>query len=104
MGGVHQPGGSLKKSLKSIPFTLGTFSAKSSNLVLPGQQCGGGGVGFLIGGQVKSGTYYNKSASVLACLTTDTHSPSGSGTFIGDYGVYNGVATAQIGGASNAVL
>ena len=98
-------GGSLKKSLKTIPFTLGTFSAKSSSLVLPGGACGSGGVGFNITGQVKSGTYYNKhSAAVLACLTTDTHSPSGSGTFIGDYGVYNGVATAQIGGASNAVL
>jgi len=100
-------GGSLKKSLKSIPFTVGgqpaPFSAKSSSIVVGGV-CGSA-VGFDILGQVKSGLYLNKKsgAHVLACLTTDT-GPGASGSFIGDYGVANGVATAHIGGASAAIL
>jgi hypothetical protein len=100
-------GGSLKKSLKSIPFTVGgqatPFSAKGSTIVVGGA-CGAG-VGFDITGQVKSGLYLNKKsgAHVLACLTTDT-GPGASGTFIADYGVANGVATAHIGGNSAAIL
>jgi hypothetical protein len=66
-------GGSLSKSLKTIPFTIGgqpaTFKAKSAV-----EEIGGpcvGDVGFQISGQVK-GAYGTKSATVLACLGHDT--------------------------------
>ena len=90
-------GGSLKKSLKQIVFTIGgqsvLFKSKSASLVLFGA-CGGD-VGFNVSGQVKSGTYADKTASVLTCLGTDA-GPGASGNFGGDYGHANGVNTANI--------
>jgi len=91
-------GGTLKKSLKIIDFTinggLNVFKAKSSSLVVGGS-CGPD-VGFLINGMVKIGHYDTKVASVLACLGTDTRTDSSHGTFLGDYLVTNGVVSAQI--------
>jgi len=84
-------------SLKQIVFTVGgqsvLFKSKSASLVLFGA-CGGD-VGFNVSGQVKSGTYADKTASVLTCLGTDA-GPGASGNFGGDYGHANGVNTANI--------
>jgi len=67
-------GGSLAKSVKTIPFTIGgqpaTFKAKGSAEDVGGP-CGGD-VGFTITGQVK-GAYGDKTtAQIVACLGHDT--------------------------------
>jgi len=99
-------GGSLKKTLKQINFTIGgaavAFKTKSASEVLFGA-CGSD-VGFKIGGQVKSGTYADKTATVLACLGTD-FGPGASGNFGGDYNHAQGVDGAHIDGTvSTATL
>jgi hypothetical protein len=99
-------GGSLKKTLKVINFTIGgaavQFKTKSASEVLFGA-CGSD-VGFKIGGQVKSGTYIDKTATVLACLGSD-FGPGASGSFGGDYNHAQGVDGANIDGSvSNATL
>jgi len=69
-------GASIKKSLKSLSFTVGgspvTIKVSTANEVLgsggPGN-CAAGEVGFDLVGQVKAGTYTDKtSAQVLACF------------------------------------
>jgi hypothetical protein len=105
-GEFTSAGGSLKKTLKQISFTVGgasvLFKTKSANEVLFGH-CGSD-VGFQINGQVKSGTYADKTAVVLACLGTD-FGPGASGSFGGDYNHAQGVNGAQIDGSvSNATL
>jgi hypothetical protein len=71
-------GGSLKKGLRTINFTINgnpvLFQAKTATEDVGGV-CGGD-VGFTINGQVKSGFYADKSAVVNACLGDD----SGPGT------------------------
>lgn len=83
-------GGSLKKDLKTIAFTINggtnTFKSKGS-LEVVGAPCGTSPVsevGFQISGQVV-GTYDTKTATVLACLGTDT-GPGTSGSFGTDFG------------------
>jgi hypothetical protein len=103
-------GGSLKKTLKEISFTIGgapvLFKTKGASEVLFGA-CGSD-VGFNISGQVKSGTYADKTANVLACLGTDgpVEAPPGpSGNFGADYNHAQGVAFANVDGAvSKATL
>jgi len=67
-------GGSLKKDLKSITFTINgspeLFKTKSSAEDV-GAPCTGE-VGFTINGQVKSAPYGDKTANVVACLGHDT--------------------------------
>jgi hypothetical protein len=99
-------GGSLKKTLKVINFTIGgspvQFKTKGASEVLFGA-CGSD-VGFNISGQVKSGTYANKTSTVLACLGTD-FGPGASGNFGADYNHAQGVSGAHIdGGVSKATL
>jgi hypothetical protein len=85
-------GGSLAKSIKTIPFTIGgqpaVFKAKSA-VEEVGGPCAGD-VGFQISGQVK-GAYGTKSATILACLGHDT----GPGT-TNSFGVDLFSPTAQI--------
>jgi hypothetical protein len=103
-------GGSLKKTLKVINFTIAgspvQFKTKSASEVLFGA-CGSD-VGFKISGQVKSGTYANKTSSVLACLGSDfpVEAPPGpSGNFGADYNHAQGVSGANIDGTvSKATL
>jgi len=83
-------GGSLKKDLKTIGFTINgggdTFKSKASVEVF-GAPCGTtpvSEVGFQISGQV-TGQYDTKTATVLACLGTDT-GPGTSGSFGTDFG------------------
>lgn len=89
-------GGSLKKSLKQIVFTVGgqsvTFKSKSASLVLFGV-CGSD-VGFTITGQVK-GTYADNTATVTSCLLGDSGGTS-TGNFGSDYQHAEGVVTATI--------
>jgi len=99
-------GGSLKKTLKVINLTIGgaavQFKTKSASEVLFGS-CGSD-VGFNISGQVKSGTYADKTASVLACLGTD-FGPGATGNFGSDYNHAQGVDGAHIdAGPSKATL
>jgi hypothetical protein len=99
-------GGSLKKTLKQISFTIGgapvLFKTKGATEVLFGA-CGSD-VGFNITGMVKSGTYAYKTASVLACLGSD-FGPGASGNFGADYNHAQGVSGAQIDGTvSKATL
>ena len=98
-------GGTLAKSVKTINFSIGgtpvSFKAKSASEVIGGA-CGSA-VGFQINGQVKSGTYNTKSATILACLTGDGGG-SASGNFGADYNTAQGVTFATIGGNSNATL
>ncbi len=90
-------GGSLKKTLKFVNFTINghaeQFKTKSATEVV-GAPCTGE-VGFQISGQVKAAPYDTKTAVILACLGTDT----GTGTS-GSLGVdlFNSstVNTAQI--------
>jgi predicted ribosomally synthesized peptide with SipW-like signal peptide len=67
-------GGSLKKSLKSISFTINgspeVFQAKSA-VEDVGPPCTGE-VGFTITGQVKAPPYADKTATITACLGHDT--------------------------------
>ncbi len=104
-GEFASSGGSLKKTLKTISFSIGgaavSFKTKSANIVVGGA-CGSA-VGFQINGQVKSGTYADKTASVLACLTGDAGGTA-TGNFGADYSVAQGVTSATIGGASSATL
>ena len=90
-------GGSLAKSLKTIPFTIAgqaaTFKAKGANEEIGGVQGPGGcpgEVGFQITGQVK-GAFGTKTAQVTACLGQD----SGPGT-TNSFGVDLFSPTAQI--------
>lgn len=99
-------GGSLKKTLKVINFTIGgspvQFKTKGATEVLFGS-CASD-VGFNITGQVKSGVYADKTASVLACLGTD-FGPGASGNFGSDYNHAQGVDGAFIdAGPSKATL
>jgi hypothetical protein len=98
-------GGSLKKTLKAINFSIGgaavQFKTKSATEVIGGA-CGSD-VGFQINGQVKSGTYADKTATVLACLSGDGGGAA-TGNFGGDYASAQGVTFATIGGPSNATL
>ena len=98
-------GGSLAKEVKTINFTVGgspvAFKAKSASEVIGGA-CGSA-VGFQINGQVKSGTYADKSATVLACLVGDAGGTA-TGNFGADYSTAQGVTSATIGGNSNATL
>jgi hypothetical protein len=86
-------GGSLKKGLRTINFTINgnpvLFQAKSAAEDVGGP-CGGD-VGFTISGQVKSGFYAWKTATVTACLGHDT----GPGT-TNSFGVDLFSPTAQI--------
>lgn len=81
-------GGTLKKNLGSITFTIGghteVFKAKSATEKVGGSLGTGcpGEVGFDILGQVKAPPYNTKTASVLACLGPD----SGPGT-VNSFGV-----------------
>ena len=83
-------GGSLKKDLKTIAFTIGggtnNWKSKGSAEIV-GAPCGTSPVsevGFQISGQVK-GQYDTKTATILACLGTDT-GPNTSGSFGTDFG------------------
>lgn len=95
--GFAAAGASLKKTLKSISFTIGgqsvLFKTKSASEVLFGS-CNSD-VGFQINGQVKSGAYADKTASILACLGTD-FGPGASGDFGSDYNHANGVDGANL--------
>jgi hypothetical protein len=75
-------GGSLKKGLRIINFTVNgnavVFQAKSATEDVGGP-CGSD-VGFTINGQVKNGTYAFKTAVVTACLGSDT-GPGTTGSF-----------------------
>jgi hypothetical protein len=100
-------GGSLAKSVKTIPFTIGgqpaTFKAKGSSEDVGGP-CGGD-VGFTITGQVK-GAYGDKTtAQIVACLGADT-GPGTTGSFGVDlFSPTATVVTATIDPAvSNATL
>ena len=68
-------GGSLKKTLKQVSFVINgqsvLFKTKGASEVIGGTTCPGA-VGFVISGQVKSGTYLTKTASITACLNHDT--------------------------------
>jgi len=72
--GFTSAGGTLKKTLKVINFTIGghaeQFKTKGASEVV-GAPCTGE-VGFKITGQVKAAPYDTKTAFVLACLGHDT--------------------------------
>jgi hypothetical protein len=87
----------FKKSLKQINFTIGgqpvQFKTKGASLVLFGV-CGGD-AGFKLSGQVKSGTYADKTASVTACLHNDNGGTS-TNNFGADYTQAQGMTSAVI--------
>jgi hypothetical protein len=104
--GFTAAGGTLKKTLKVINFTIGghaeQFKTKGASEVIGAPYTGE--VGFKITGQVKALPYNTKTAFVLVCLGTDT----GTGT-TGSLGVdlFNSstLVTGQIDPAlSNASL
>lgn len=76
--GFTAAGGTLKKTLKVVNFTIGghaeQFKTKGATEVVGGA-CAGE-VGFRITGQVKAAPYDTKTADILACLGHD----SGPGT------------------------
>lgn len=80
--GFTAAGGTLKKTLKVVNFTIGghseQFKTKSASEVVGGAPVTGcpGEVGFKISGQVKLAPYDTKTAFILACLGHD----SGPGT------------------------
>jgi len=103
-------GGSLKKDLKTIAFTINgggdNWKSKGSAEVV-GAPCGTtpvSEVGFQLSGQV-TGQYATKTATILACLGTDT-GPGTSGSFGTDFGASGlTVLTAGLDPAtSNATL
>lgn len=95
----------LKKSLKTVSFSIGTFKTSGSSVdnCIPGQ------IGFAIAGTV-SGTYATakKAAVINACLGTDRRVNGSTGNFGADLLSTNGptaVVSAQIMPAtSNATL
>jgi len=81
-GAFESAGGTLKKTLKVVNFTIGghseQFKTKGAAEKIggsPGTGCPGE-VGFDITGQVKAAPYDTKTANILACLGQD----SGPGT------------------------
>jgi hypothetical protein len=94
----------LRKHLKSIPFTLSgepaIFKTKSSSS-FAGAPCPSNEIAVLIQGQVNSGTHRTTSASITLCLGSDA-GPGASGNFAADFGVANGVTSAQIDPATSS--
>ncbi len=82
--------GSIKKSLKTIDFTIdrtsNTWKTKGGGLTFTGCP---GEIGYALTGQVK-GTYDTKTANILVCLGTTTRADHSHGEFITDYNTYNG--------------
>ena len=80
----------LKKSLKSITFTINgtpnTWKTKGGGLTFTGCP---GEIGYSLNGQVK-GTYDTKTASILVCLGATTRADNSTGSFITDYNNYDG--------------
>ena len=74
---------SLKKSLKIINFVINGHATQFKTKGNPAEVIGGpcpGEVGFVIGGQVKTGFYDTKTASLTVCLGADT-GPGTTGSF-----------------------
>ncbi|HEY5024535.1 MAG TPA: hypothetical protein VII76_06135 [Acidimicrobiales bacterium] len=99
-------GGTLKKTLKIINFTIGghaeQFKTKGASEIIGGV-CGAD-VGFKIVGQVKAAPYDTKTAFVLACLGHDT-GPGTTNSIGVDLFNSSTLLTGQIDPAvSNAVL
>lgn len=97
---------SFKKTLKVVNFTIGgspvQFKTKSASLVLFGV-CGSD-AGFKLIGQVKSGTYADKTAEITSCLHNDAGGTS-TNNFGADYQHAQGMVSADISAAtSNADL
>lgn len=66
---------SLKKSLKIINFMVNGHATQFKTKGNPAEVIGGacpGEVGFVIGGQVKTGFYLTKTAKLTVCLGADT--------------------------------
>ncbi len=82
--------GSIKKSLKSITFTIdgspNTWKTKGGGLTFTGCPSE---IGYALTGQVK-GTYDTKTASITVCLGTTHRANATTGSFITDYNTYNG--------------
>jgi hypothetical protein len=80
----------LKKSLKSITFTINgtsnTWKTKGGGLTFTGCP---GEIGYSLNGQVK-GTYATKTASILVCLGATTRADGSTGSFLTDYNSYDG--------------
>jgi len=96
--GFTAAAGSLKKSIKSINFTIAGSAEQFKTKSAAGAACAGGEVGFQINGQVKLAPYADKTATILACLGTDKRADNSSGNFGADVGsdAGGGVASAQI--------
>ena len=74
---------SLKKSLKFINFTVNGHATQFKTKGNPTEVIGGacpGEVGFVIGGQVKTGFYLTKTAKLTVCIGADT-GPGTTGSF-----------------------
>jgi hypothetical protein len=105
--GFTAAAGSLKKSIKSINFTINGSAEQFKTKNASGAACAGGEVGFQISGQVKSAPFADKTATILACLGSDTRLDNSTGSFGADVGTDagGGVVSAQIDSVtSNATL
>jgi hypothetical protein len=105
--GFAAAAGALKKAIKSINFTVAGSPELFKTKNAAGAACAGGEVGFQINGQVKSAPYADKTATILACLGTDTRADNSHGNFGADVGsdAGGGVVSAQIDTVnSNATL
>jgi len=104
-GSFISAGLSLKKTLKTVTFNIGTFKTSGSAV---DNSCPSTDVGFTINGTVK-GTYdtAKKAAVINACLGEDTEANGDHGEFGSDIDTDNGggVVSAQIdASASSATL
>jgi hypothetical protein len=96
--GFTAAAGSLKKSIKSINFTIAGSAEQFKTKSASGTACAGGEVGFVINGQVKLAPFADKSAVITACLGTDKRADNSTGNFGADVGsdAGGGVVSAQI--------
>lgn len=82
--------GGLKKELKLVNFTINgspeQFKTKSASATV----CSNGDPGFILNGQVKASPFGDKTASITACLGSDTRQDSSTGNFGADVGTDNG--------------
>jgi len=101
--GFTAAAGSLKKSIKSINFTVAGSAEQFKTKSAAGTACAGGEVGFQINGQVKSAPFADKTATIIACLGTDKRADNSTGNFGADVGsdAGGGVVSAQIDAATS---
>lgn len=93
--------GGLKKELKVVNFTINGAPEQFKTKGATATVCSNGDPGFILNGQVKASPFGNKTATITACLGSDTRQDASTGNFGADVGTDNGngVVSAQIDAA-----